>query len=82
MKDEITSRTREFVKRRSLEFCEAITDDCTYKAEEIHHIKLRRFGDHTPKNLLHVCKACHIYIHNNPSKSYERGWLKHSWEES
>lgn len=45
-----------------------------------HHRKLRsQGGDDTPKNLLDVCLGCHTTIHANPSESYARGLLVHSW---
>jgi hypothetical protein len=29
---------------------------------------------------LAVCKVHHIWIHENPAMSYERGWLVKSWD--
>ena len=31
-------------------------------------------------NLVSLCASCHQDIHAHPEKSYEEGWLVHSWE--
>jgi 5-methylcytosine-specific restriction endonuclease McrA len=59
--------------------CEASTPDCTGWALHAHHI-LRRSqgGRHTEENMLACCRPCHEYIHANPARSYEQGWLRRS----
>lgn len=79
-KSRITRQVRQQVKFRSGGVCEAVTSVCTGKGEHLHHRKLRRSLDNTAQNLLHVCFSCHRYIHDNPSTSYEKGWLLHIWE--
>lgn len=51
---------------------------CTVTAVAVHHRKLRRFGDHRPVNLLHVCRACHSAIHADILTSYDFGLLVRS----
>lgn len=50
------------------------------RAVHTHHRKLRSQGGGDEKsNLLRVCSDCHLAIHANPSESYARGLLVHSW---
>lgn len=45
-----------------------------------HHRKLRsQGGGDEDTNTLRVCLGCHSNIHANPSESYARGLLVHSW---
>jgi 5-methylcytosine-specific restriction endonuclease McrA len=54
---------------------------CLQDAGELHHRKMRsQGGSHSATNLLAVCKVHHIWIHENPAMSYERGWLVKSWD--
>ena len=69
------SESRGVVLERSGGRCEARTEVCAHIARHVHHRQLRRFGDHSPANLLHVCLSCHNWIHANPARSYEAGWL-------
>lgn len=43
-------------------------------ATEIHH-PAGRIGDFLYGPLMAVDRNCHLYIHNNPAESYEKGWL-------
>lgn len=72
---------REQVRRRACFRCEATTSACTGKLEEIHHRKLRRHGDHRLQNSLGVCRACHRFIHDNPTVSYIMGHLVHEYDD-
>lgn len=50
------------------------------RAVHSHHRKLRsQGGEDEPANLLRVCAEDHAWIHANPSESYARGLLVHSW---
>lgn len=71
------------VEARSRGMCEAETPLCRGVAEAFHHRKLRRHGDHSVDNILHVCGlgACHTYVHEHVAESYERGWLLRSTDE-
>lgn len=74
--DPVLTQSRKVIRRRSGGKCEARTDRCVGTAQHAHHIESRRFGDHSPSNLLDVCHACHRHIHSHPAWSYERGLLK------
>jgi hypothetical protein len=64
------------VKDRSGGRCEARTPRCTGRSEHVHHRRMRsQGGSNTLDNLLDVCLQCHLYIHSNPTESYERFWL-------
>lgn len=74
--DPVTPEIRALVLRRSGGYCEArAVRECSGTAQHIHHRKLRRFGDHRPVNLLHVCQVCHTAIHARPADSYAAGFL-------
>lgn len=49
--------TRGVVRRRSGGLCEWA--GCNEVATDMHHRKLRRFGDHRPVNCLHLCDHHH-----------------------
>lgn len=74
--DPALTASRPVVKRRSGGRCEVQTAVCTGTAAHMHHIESRRFGDHSPSNLLHACLACHDWLHAHPKISHERGWIK------
>ena len=53
---------------------------CTRRAEHWHHRQLRsRGGAHTVPNGLAVCHACHEWIHQNPARATELGFMVSSW---
>jgi hypothetical protein len=71
-----SAKVRARIRRRSGGRCEAgIVGVCELWATGMHHRKLRRHGDHTEANGLHVCKSCHDEIHMHPAWSYEQGLL-------
>jgi hypothetical protein len=72
-----TDETKARVRRRSANQCEI--PGCPRKGEHFHHRKLRRFGDHSHENCLHVCGVHHTWIHANPEASYTLGYLVQSW---
>ena len=65
------------VRERSGGLCEAeACDDCTGRLERTHHRRGRLVAeDHHPDLLLGCCNPCHLAIHANPERSYERGWM-------
>lgn len=71
-------RARQWVIDRAHNRCEVrCCDDCTGRAEHVHHILMRsQGGTHDHGNLLAVCHACHAHIHANPADSYHAGWLR------
>jgi hypothetical protein len=57
-----------------------VSEDCTGRAEHVHHLQARsQGGSDDPANLAAVCHACHGWIHAHPALSYRMGWLRH-WE--
>ena len=70
------------VHARSEGICEAmIAHTCGWRAEHLHHRKMRsQGGGHTTEALLNVCAACHTHIHMNTAESYERGLLVRGWD--
>lgn len=69
-------RAKSPVMLRSRGACEARTPMCTGAGEHVHHIS-GRLGPaaNDPDNLLHVCFACHRYLHAHPLEAYHAGWL-------
>lgn len=74
-------KSRKEVSARSGGQCEARLDICTGQAQAVHHV-LRRSqgGGHEPENLLHLCNACHGWVHANPAKAVEKGLLRRSYD--
>ncbi len=65
---------REAVKARSNGWCEF--HDCDVPAQVVHHKKGRRVADaNHPDNLLALCNAHHVRVHENPAESYRYGYL-------
>ena len=74
--------TRAEIAIRSDGKCEArYSNRCLGRGTEVHHRKLRRFGDHRAVNGLHVCKMCHMKIHDNPTVSYRLGLMVRSTDD-
>lgn len=69
--DPITAEVRRIVKKRSQGLCEL----CGEKAQHMHHRQLRRGGDHSAANLVHLCNICHRRVHSHPTWAYTTGWL-------
>lgn len=69
-------KARGIVYERSGGYCEANTPHCNGRCEQVHHRK-GRDGDLVDNVdlLLGTCEACHRYIHSNPARSYEAGWM-------
>ena len=70
------NKARAVVFERANGYCEARTNDCRGKMDQVHHRK-GRDGDLIDDLdlLLGVCWSCHNHIHANPARSYERGWM-------
>ena len=78
----VLSITTREVATRSQGWCEfTIPGICKRRASHMHHRKSRRYGDHSPANLVHICHACHDYAHAHPVRSYTNGWLVHGVDE-
>lgn len=66
------------VAARSGGRCEArVPLVCTGTARVRHHVRPRaKGGPDTVDNLLHVCDACHAWIHQHPAAAKHWGWLR------
>ena len=67
---------------RSKGRCEArLADRCLVSGAHVHHRKYRsRGGSNGLSNLIHVCLACHEWIHTNPELANVTGLSLHEWE--
>lgn len=73
---EFRGEERAAIERRSGGRCEAGTEVCTGKARVIHHRLLKSAGGRGGReNGLHICTACHVWIHQHSLVSYARGWM-------
>ena len=73
---------RATVRARSRGLCEAgVPLVCGGSGEHFHHRKRRsQGGADDAVNLLHVCHACHGWIHEHPDASYAARLLVRSWD--
>lgn len=78
----ITPETRELVLRRDrgCVLSRFEPDHVCLGPLEVHHRKLRRHGDHTPENLVALCRVGHRWVHDHVAVSYAHGLLLRSWE--
>ncbi|GAB3376412.1 hypothetical protein GCM10027360_53320 [Amycolatopsis echigonensis] len=67
---------RDVVYARSGGTCEVrVLGVCEGLAAEWQHRKARaQGGEWNPANGLHVCSACHRWIHHNPAEATAAGW--------
>lgn len=82
-KNEIPQESRDAVALRSRDRCEFYfldTDhtfnDCKRIGTDLHHIEKRRGRNHSPENLLNLCREHHDYIHANPAWAYDNNYMK------
>jgi HNH endonuclease len=79
--DELDAITPALIERAGGQ-CEArIAGVCGTGLSVMHrHHKLMRShgGSNDIGNLLYLCDGCHVFIHLNPTLSYEMGWLVRS----
>lgn len=57
-----------------------LSPDCSGRAEDLHHTKLRSGGwsldeCHADDALLSACRACHMHLHGHPAEAEERGFI-------
>lgn len=70
------------VIRRSRGRCEAGAPGCLKVGQHLHHRRFRSAGeDHSPANLLHVCRVCHEWIHANKRRAKRLGWAISSFSD-
>src|SRR3990167_3684257 len=55
---------------------------CRMTATHRHHRKRRsQGGDDSPTNILLLPQEVHAWVHDNPDKAYELGWLVKSYDD-
>ena len=69
--DPITPEVRTIVRKRSKGLCEL----CGITGQHMHHRQLRRAGDHSAANIVHLCFLCHRRAHGHPDWALSTGWL-------
>lgn len=77
-KNRVPREVAELVVERAQGMCEIMSPatGCTGHAQHLHHRQLRsQGGEHTVVNLVHICSACHYWLHMHPAISYTNGWL-------
>ena len=75
--DPVTDEVRALVRLRSGNKCEL----CGGAAQHLHHRQLRRAGDHSAANLVHLCHLCHRRVHGHVRWSTDEGWLVSQYAE-
>lgn len=65
-------KTREVVSARSHGNCEI----CAVRSatDMAHRLAVSQGGKWQPSNILHACRICHSYNHDNPQNSFDNGW--------
>lgn len=75
------TKRRNLVRKLLLErpVCQRCLSD---RSQDIHEVKSRaRGGSITDEeNLVALCRACHVWVTQNPKEAKEQGWLKNSWD--
>lgn len=71
-------KVRALVVDRSRGLCQAgIRGVCTVRGEHVHHVLLRsQGGPDEDWNLIHVCNACHGWIHAHPAEAVRLGLIR------
>lgn len=75
--DPITPEIRALVRKRSKGLCEL----CGISGQHFHHRQLRRGGDHSAANIVHLCFLCHRRVHGHPEWALETGWLVSQYDD-
>lgn len=59
-------------------FCEAkLPGICTAEATDIHHMSGKIGDDYLDvNNFIALCRACHVWVENNPTEAKELGFSK------
>lgn len=67
----IPTKARQVVRERQGGACIR----CGVPYSEVHHRQRRRDGGHTYENLIGLCGADHRFVHANPVKAKEQGYI-------
>lgn len=76
--DPVAAHVRALVRSRAHSTCELCG---TAVGTHVHHRQLRRFGNHTPTNLVLLCGTCHTRVHGHPDWARSQGWLLKSHDD-
>lgn len=68
---QIPTKAREVVRRRQNGQCMR----CGNRYSDLHHRQRRREGGHSYENLVGLCGTCHKWVHANPAKARELGYI-------
>lgn len=71
-----SSLRRLYFSKPEHQFCKARLLSCSVDATEIHHMKGRGPWLMAMETWLPVCRACHVYIENNPEEARVLGFSK------
>lgn len=77
-RDAVYPEARASVHERADGRCEAmITERCTMRCEQVHHVRGRRVENpHALENLLGCCAPCHEFIHGHPEEARKHGLIQ------
>jgi 5-methylcytosine-specific restriction endonuclease McrA len=68
------TRVEDLVRARAAGLCERCGRGVMQA--DMHHRKLRsRGGPDSASNLVHICRRCHNWIHENPAAATTDGWM-------
>lgn len=73
---EFTDKVKAVIRARSSGTCEF--PSCSEPGALFHHRERRPHGKGTVDNGLHLCNACHVWIHANVADALEAGLLLRS----
>lgn len=74
MSNEIPTQSRVMLKKRDGSRCLR----CGMRGYQLHHRRRRAVRDehtHAPSNLVTLCQPCHAWVHANPAKAQEDGYI-------
>ena len=78
----------EKARKAALERDEYLCQRCLKPAEHVHHRQLKQMGKTYDEELLYglanlvsLCSKCHREVHAEPARSYEQGWIVHSYDD-
>ena len=72
----IPTAARKAVRERDLERCVRCS---SADAHDIHHRMRRRDGGHALSNMVLLCRFDHEWVHANPAKAREHGFIVSAW---
>lgn len=55
--------------------CQVQQPKCTVEATQVHHRSGRGKNTNRVETFIAICPSCHRWVHDNPEKAREKGWL-------